>query len=786
MEHSEKTTLPILPIKNSVLFPFLGMPLVVSRAASMAAIEAALSSEDKTIAIFTQKTDAEEPGENDIYEIGTAAVIKKMVRLGQTFHLEVHGIARVQNQGLVLEKPYLNSNVHYLAELSDTSTEIEALQREMIELANKMLALVKPQMQMNLNFILSDVEKPVNKAYLLATLLSLEVEQEMSILSATSQRELFELMNDYLNHEVQVLDLRHQISSQVESKLGHDQREYLLRQQMRTIQEELGEERPEQADVTELRQKLEKAELPETVGKEVEKELNRLERMSSVSPEYQLTRTYVELAIELPWTQTTEDMLDLDRSQQILDEDHFDLKDVKQRIIEHLAVMKLNPGAKAPILCFVGPPGVGKTSVGQSIARSMGRKFERMSLGGLHDEAELRGHRRTYIGAMPGHILQAVRRAGVRNPLLMLDEIDKLGQDFRGDPAAALMEILDPAQNFEFHDNYLDMPFDLSKVFFITTANTLDNIPKPLLDRMEVMRLAGYSDEEKAQIARLYLIPRRLDEAGLSNEQVSITDEALSYIIRRYTREAGVRELERTIGSVARKIATRVARGDNTAVTINPDMLEELLGPAHFYSEQARQQLAAGVAAGLAWTEAGGDVLYVEAALLAEGKELTLTGQLGNVMQESAKTAQSYVWANADTLAIDKEKIRKSGIHIHVPAGAVPKDGPSAGITMATALASLYLDKPVRSDTAMTGEITLSGLVLPVGGVKEKVLAAHRAGIRRIIIPKENQKDLTELPEHVRQTLELVYIERIDEALHAAISSTTDTSTKQKVASGLS
>ncbi len=786
MDYSEKTTLPVLPIKNSVLFPYLGMPLVVTRSASMAAIEAALSSEDKTIAIFTQRSaDVDEPGEKDLYDIGTVAVIKKMVRLDHTFHLEVHGISRVKHLGMVLEKPYLNSNLRYLPELSDTSTEIEALQREMIVLANKMLGLVKPRMQMNLSFILSDVEKPVNQAYLLATLLSFDVEKEISILSAQTQRELFELMNGYLNHEIQVLELRQQISSQVESKLGREQREYLLRQQMRTIQDELGEQRPEQADVTELRQKLEKAELPETVRKEVEKELNRLERMSAVSPDYQLTRTYVELAIELPWTQTTEDLLDLDRSQKILDEDHFDLKDIKQRIIEHLAVMKLNPHAKAPILCFVGPPGVGKTSVGQSIARAMGRKFERMSLGGLHDEAELRGHRRTYIGAMPGRILQAIRRAGVRNPLLMLDEIDKLGQDYRGDPAAALMEILDPAQNSEFHDNYLDMPFDLSKVFFITTANTLDNIPKPLLDRMEVMRLAGYSDEEKAQIARLYLIPRRLEEAGLSGELLRIADEALSYIIRRYTREAGVRELERTIGSIARKIATRVARGDSAAVTITPNMLVEILGPEHFYAEQARQQLAAGVAAGLAWTEAGGDVLYVEAALLAEGKELTLTGQLGVVMQESAKTAQSYVWANAAALKIDKEIIRKSGVHIHVPAGAVPKDGPSAGITMATALASLYLDRPVRSDTAMTGEITLSGLVLPVGGVKEKVLAAHRAGIRRIILPKENQKDLRELPEHVRESLEFVYVEGIDEALLAAIISTTDTSADQKVASGL-
>jgi len=772
---STRTTLPVLPIKNDVLFPDLGMPLVITRSTSMAAVEVALSSEDKAIAIFTQKNaDVDDPSEKDLYDVGTMAVIKKMVRFDHAFRLEVHGISRIQHLGMVLTKPYLNSNLRHLPELSDTGTEIEALQREMIELATKMFSLVNPQTQMNLSFILSDVDKPVSQAYLLATLLSLGVEQAMLILSADTYRELFELMNGYLNHEIQVLELRHQISSQVESKLGREQREYLLRQQLRTIQEELGEQRPEQADVTELRQKLEKAELPETVRKEVEKELNRLERMSAVSPDYQLTRTYVELAIELPWTKNTEDQLDLDNSQKILDEDHFDLKDIKQRIIEHLAVMKLNPHAKAPILCFVGPPGVGKTSVGQSIARSMGRKFERMSLGGLHDEAELRGHRRTYIGAMPGRIIQAIRRAGVSNPLLMLDEIDKLGRDFRGDPAAALMEILDPAQNFEFHDNYLDIPFDLSKVFFITTANTLDNIPKPLLDRMEVMRLAGYSYEEKAQIARLYLIPRRLEEAGLSDKQLSISDEALNYIIRRYTREAGVRELERTIGSVARKIATKVARGDNNAVNISPEMLVEILGPEHFYLEQARQQLAAGVAAGLAWTEAGGDVLYIEAALLAEGKELTLTGQLGDVMQESAKAARSYIWANAEALKIDTEKIRKSGVHIHVPAGAVPKDGPSAGITMATALASLYFDRPVRSDTAMTGEITLSGLVLPVGGVKEKILAAHRAGIRRIILPKENKKDLTELPEHVRKALEFVFVERIDEALLAAIDSATD------------
>ena len=477
----------------------------------------------------------------------------------------------------------------------------------------------------------------------------------------------------------------------------------------------------------------------------------------------------MELAIELPWSETTEDVLDLDRARSILDEDHFDLNEIKERIIEHLAVMKLNPQAKAPILCFVGPPGVGKTSLGQSIGRALGRKFERMSLGGLHDEAELRGHRRTYIGAMPGRILRAIRRAGVKNPLLMLDEIDKLGRDFRGDPAAALMEVLDPEQNVEFHDNYLDLPFDLSKVFFITTANTLDTIPKPLLDRMETLRLAGYSDEEKGEIARRYLIARQLREAGLTPEQLTIADDTLAYLIRRYTREAGLRELERALGRIARKVATQVARGDAKPLKVLPKDLVELLGPERFFAEQARKTLPPGVAVGLAWTESGGDVLYVEAALLPEGKDLTLTGQLGEVMQESAKAARSFVWSFSAELGIEEEVIRHSGVHIHVPAGAIPKDGPSAGITMAAAMASLYAGRPARSDTAMTGEITLSGLVLPVGGIKEKVLAAHRAGIRRVLLPRDNEKDLRELPDHVRRDVHFVLVESIQEALTAII-----------------
>jgi ATP-dependent Lon protease len=566
-----------------------------------------------------------------------------------------------------------------------------------------------------------------------------------------------------------VLEVQSQISKAVESKMSKEQHEMMLRQQLREIQAQLGESSPEQAEVAELRRRMEEVSLPDLVGKEVDKELSRLERMSASSPDYQTSRSYVDLILDMPWEKNTADNLDLVRARDILDEDHFDLKEVKDRIIEHLAVMKLNPQAKAPILCFVGPPGVGKTSLGQSIARALGRVFERMSLGGLHDEAELRGHRRTYVGAMPGRIIRAIRRAGVKNPLLMLDEIDKLGRDFRGDPAAALMEILDPSQNADFQDNYLDLPFDLSRVFFVATANTLDSIPAPLLDRIEVLRLSGYSDVEKREIARRYILGRRMQEAGLQEGQLVIGDEVLDYIIQDYTREAGVRSLERALGRITRKVATRFAEGKTEPVTLTRERVMEYLGPPRLARELRRQSLPSGVVPGLAWTEAGGDVLYVEAVLLPEGRELLLTGQLGNVMQESARAAQSYIWSQATALGIDEERIRKYGAHIHVPAGATPKDGPSAGVTMATALASAYTGTAVRSDTAMTGEITLSGLVLPVGGIKEKMLAAHRAGFKRVILPKENEPDLAELPEQVRKEVEFVLADRVEEVFVAAI-----------------
>jgi len=770
MSDIEQNTAATLPLKNTVLFPLQTTPLAVGRPASVAAVQAALASEDKTIAAFAQKDPGvEAPGADDLYPIGTLAVIKRMARQEGGLQVILQGTQRVERVGVVLEEPYINARLRIVPDPDDFDTETEALQREVLDLARRALDLTQPEMRPSLEQMLGDVEKPIHRAYLVASLLPIGLEKEQALLAAKTQREALQLVHDYLGHEVQVLELREKIATQAQSEMSRQQREYVLRQQLRAIQEELGEQSPGEAEVSELRSRVEEVELPELVRGEVEKELGRLERMSPSAPDYQLTRTYVELVLELPWTKTTEDDLDLERARRVLDEDHFDLEDVKDRIIEHLAVMKLNPEAKSPILCFVGPPGVGKTSLGQSIARALGRAFERMSLGGLHDEAELRGHRRTYIGAMPGRIIRALRRAEVKNPLLMLDEVDKLGRDFRGDPAAALMEILDPAQNVEFQDNYLDLPFDLSKVFFIATANTLDTIPAPLLDRMEVLRLPGYSDEQKREIARRYLIERQVKQAGLSPEQMSVPDETLSFLIRRYTREAGVRELERVIGRIARKIATRVARGEDRPVAVGPEEASQLLGPERFAPDRLRTRLPPGVAAGLAWTEAGGEVLYVEAALLPGAKELTLTGQLGNVMQESAKAARSYLWAHSDYLYIDENALRESGVHIHVPAGATPKDGPSAGVTMLTALASLYSGHHVRSDTAMTGEITLSGLVLPVGGIKEKVLAAHRAGIRRVILPKDNQKDLAEVPEHVRGAMEFVCVERMSEALGAAI-----------------
>ena len=660
------------------------------------------------------------------------------------------------------------ASVTTLPRNEDVDAETEAMHREAMGLAMGLLEHFNSESRAPLEQMLQQVESPLHQVYLLTAMLSLDTQKEQELLSADSLRQALELVHGHLKHEMNVQEVRKQIASRTQSEMSREQREYMLRKQLAAIQEELGEQSPEQADLQELRDKIEAVGLPEDIKPEVDRELKRLERLPTASPDYQLTRSYMELISELPWNETTQDNLDLVHARKILDEDHYGLEKIKDRIVEHLAVLKLNPEAKAPILCFVGPPGVGKTSLGQSIARSLDRKFERLSLGGLSDESELRGHRRTYIGAMPGRVLQAIRNAKVRNPLLMLDEIDKLGRDFRGDPSAALLEILDPAQNSTFRDNYLNLPFDLSGVLFIATANTLDTIPGPLLDRMEIIQLAGYSDLEKLHIARRYLIPRRLKDSGLAEDQLVFDDQALHRLIRRYTREAGVRQLERVIGSVCRKVATKVATDQQPPREITEQTVSEMLGAEVFSDIHARRELEPGVAAGLAWTPVGGDVLYIEAVALPDSKELALTGQLGDVMKESAKTAQSFIRSQWAELNIDKQAL-STGVHLHVPAGATPKDGPSAGVTMATALASLYTVLPARDDVAMTGEITLTGMVLPVGGIKEKVLAAHRAGMREVILPYRNEKDLEDLPESVREGMEFHCVQHVIDVLKLAI-----------------
>ncbi len=664
---------------------------------------------------------------------------------------------------------HLTAKYRILALPEDGGSEVEALSGALLELAAKAITLAQPQTAPEMTRMLSGNDDPLKLAYLLASIFSLDVAREQELLEAETRVDALRLIHRYLSHELQVLELRQKIASTARDEMSKEQKDYLLKQQLRAIQQELGEKDGEKAEVDLLRERFEKANLPEEAKKEFERELAKLERLPSSAPDFHVTRSYLEFVLDLPWNASTEDNLDIPHARKILDEDHFGLKEVKERILEHLSVLKRNPAAKAPILCLVGPPGVGKTSLGQSIARALGRKFERFSLGGMHDEAELRGHRRTYIGAMAGRLLQAMRRAGAQNPVLLLDEVDKLGRDFRGDPSAALLEVLDPEQNKTFRDNYLDMAFDLSKVLFVTTANSLDTIPQPLLDRMEILRLSGYSEEEKQQIARTYLIPKQLKATELSEEQVEFTDEGLQSIIRNYTREAGLRRLERAIARVTRKVTLRFAEDQTDKVFVTPDVLNDMLGPEMFQQEQMRKSVPPGVVTGLAWTESGGDVLYIESALLPNGKGLTLTGQLGEVMQESAKIAQSYIWSHAADLGVDPETIKNSGVHVHVPAGAIPKDGPSAGVTMTSAMASLYTGLPARNDIAMTGEVTLAGLVLPIGGMKEKVLAARRAGINRVILPMGNKKDLRELPDHVRQEMQFHFVDRVEEVLSLVI-----------------
>src|SRR5215467_3132927 len=773
-DQSVVSNLPLLPIKRTVLFPGVMMPVTVGRDRSIAAVEAAMRTEDKTLLVIAQRApDIEGPELEDLYSIGTKAVIKQIARISEgQIHAMVQGLERVVLLRLDQTDPYLVARVREYPEPTDTGTEVDALHRAIQDIVADLPKLIRAPGMEEAVLALGTEQNPVALAYRIASLLNLTVQEEQKLLEATTRVDLLRGLYAALSREIQILQLREKITTEAQAKISKTQREYILREQLKAIQQELGESDGEEGETGRLKKQIEEADLPDHVRKEAEREVNRLAKIPPASPDHQVIRSYLELVLELPWKKASEDSLELARVRQVLDEDHYGIKEVKERIVEHLAVLKLNPGAKAPILCLVGPPGVGKTSLGQSIARAMGRRFERFSLGGVHDEAELRGHRRTYVGALPGRIIQAVRRAGVNNPVLMLDEVDKMGRDFRGDPAAALLEILDPAQNHTFRDHYLDLPFDLSKVFFITTANTLDTISQPLLDRMEIIRLQGYSEREKAEIARRYLWPRRLREAGLGGNQALLPDDVLDLVISRYTREAGVRQLEQMLGSLTRKVALTFAElpegEDRQSITVDVNKLPDWLGSERFMPEEARKNIPVGVATGLAWTPTGGDVLYIETTLLPGSHEVSLTGQLGDVMQESARAARSYLWSHAESMGLDISRFKRNGLHIHVPSGAIPKDGPSAGITMATALASSYVGKPVRSDTAMTGEISLSGLVLPVGGIKEKVLAAHRAGIRRIILPKANEKDLKDVPQEVRDDMTFIPVERIEEVLPRA------------------
>ncbi len=777
MTENKTLELPILPLRNTVIFPSGISPLTVGRPLSLAAAEAALNTEEKLLGVVAQREDGDgELSPANLYKIGTLVVINRMMRspgAENVLHLIVQGQERIRIIGFIEQDPYLKATVEIMPEVTrEESPEVEALRRNINALVQKALTLL-PNVPNEIRSIILGADDSVRLSYFLASVLELETEQEQALLEASTEGDLLRLMHTYLAREVEVLDIRSKIANQAQEELGKTQRDYILREQMKQIQKELGETEPEQAEAALMRERIEKADLPEDVRTEAERELRRLERLPAAAPDYHVIRTYLEWILDLPWNVSTEDTLDLNRAREVLDEDHYDLDDIKERILEHLAVIKLNPATKAPILCFVGPPGVGKTSLGQSVARSMGRKFERMSLGGVRDEAELRGHRRTYIGALPGRIVQALRRAGVNNPVMMLDEVDKLGMDFRGDPSSALLEILDPAQNFSFRDHYLDLPFDLSKVFFIATANSLAPIPPALRDRMEIIGLSGYSEEEKLHIAKRYLVPRQIKESGLGEEQLHITDEALQALIARYTREAGVRQLERTVGRLARKIALKVAQEKGDVFTITPDDLEEYLGHEKFFHEMARDILPPGVATGLAVTDMGGEVLFIEATLLPGAKGLTLTGQLGEVMQESARAAHAYLWSHSKELGFDCMQFDKNGVHLHVPAGAIPKDGPSAGVAIVSALASLCTGRPVRSDTAMTGEITLSGLVFPVGGIKGKVLAARRAGIKRVILPKRNEHDLKDIPEETLRDLEIHFVERISDLLKLTLTDET-------------
>jgi endopeptidase La len=763
--------LPVLPLRRTVAFPLTLQPLAVNRPVSIESVNRALAA-DRLVFLVLQHSEAEDPAPDDLHRVGTVAIVRQMAKAGGGINVIVEGTARARADSISRTGTSMRAQITAMPESSERSLEVDAHVRRVNELIEKALSL-SAGLSEELRGVVMNIEDPLRLVYILATLIDMKPEDKQTLLEEHELLKKLQAVEAALTREISLLEMKNKIESQAQQEMTDAQRQYYLRQQMKAIQQELGE--GEGNEIAELRTKVADAKLPEAVNTAAVREVDRLARMTAASPEYQMLRTYIDWLLDVPWSVTTPDRLDPVEARRVLDEDHYDLDKVKERIVEYLAVRKLKGDMKGPILCFVGPPGVGKTSLGQSIARAMDRRFVRISLGGVRDEAEIRGHRRTYIGSIPGRIVQALKQAGSMNPVFMLDEIDKVSSGgFQGDPSAALLEVLDPAQNHSFRDHYLEIPVDLSKVLFIATSNQLGTIHPALLDRMEIISLAGYTEEEKLHIARRYLLPRQENENGLPPGALEITEAALRQVISEYTREAGVRNLERQLGAICRKVAARIAARPSDAglpetTVVDRDHIDDYLGPPHFKKEVAFRVSRPGVATGVAWTETGGDVLFIEATLLPGGNQnIILTGQLGNVMQESARAALSHIRSRAQELGISPEFLAKHDLHIHVPAGAIPKDGPSAGVTMATAILSAARNEPVRKDVAMTGEITLSGLVLPVGGIREKALAARRFGIKTFVLPKLNEPDLAELPEELRRDMTFVPAETLDQVLKVA------------------
>jgi ATP-dependent Lon protease len=763
------STLPVLPLKETVVFPQSVSPLAIGQERSVKLVDDVVAGERMLALVTVRDPEADPPGWDDLHEVGTAAVVHKMIRVPDgSLRILVQGVGRIRLERRIQDEPYLVGQFVPVPDVVEETPELEALTRSVQTEFGRLISLV-PYLPAELEIAAANVDDPSALSHLVASTLRLKTEEKQRLLEEADVTARLRDALGILGRELEVVELGSKIQSQVQSEMEKGQREFFLRQQLKAIQEELGEGDDQQAELAELRGQIEEKNLPEEARKAADRELARLEKLPPAAAEYGVIRTYLDWILSLPWSETTEDNLDLEHAREVLDEDHYDLEKVKDRILEYLAVSKLKNDLSGPILCFVGPPGVGKTSLGQSIARTTGRKFVRISVGGVRDEAEIRGHRRTYIGAMPGTIIRSLRDAESKNPVLLIDEIDKMGADFRGDPASAMLEVLDPEQNKHFRDHYLDLPFDLSKVLFICTANQLETIPGPLLDRMDIIQLSGYTEDEKLGIARKYLVPKQLEAHGLTAEQLTIGDDVLRVVTREYTREAGVRNLERRIADLCRKAAREIAEGKAETVVVDEETARSWLGPRRFPADPRKRTADPGVATGLAYTPVGGDVLFIEATAYPGKGRLTITGQLGEVMQESAQAALSWVRAHATELGVPKDWFAEHDVHIHVPAGAVPKDGPSAGITIATAIASLVLDKPVAEDLGMTGEITLTGQVLPIGGIREKVLAAQRAGLKRVVLPRENEPDLAELPEETRQEVEFILVDSTGEVFEVAL-----------------